>query len=98
MNGPEALETAAQLIGGERAVQHGDARDSFEVIANLWSAWLGLDLIPGYRFTAHDALMLMALMKIARMRFGEFNRDDYVDALGYIALALQVMEPVEGNE
>lgn len=97
MNGPDALEIAAHLIDGERARQHGDAHASFDAIANMWSAWLGIDLIPGYRFNAHDALMMMALLKVARMRFGEFNRDDYIDALGYIALALQVAEKETGR-
>jgi len=39
-----------------------------------------------------DVLVMMALLKIARTRHGEFNRDDWVDALGYVALAGQVAE------
>ena len=37
-------------------------------------------------------LAMLALLKIARTLHGEFNRDDWVDALGYVALAGQVAE------
>jgi hypothetical protein len=35
---------------------------------------------------------MLALLKLARTQHGEFNRDDWVDALGYVALAGQVAE------
>jgi hypothetical protein len=37
--------------------------------------------------TPHDVAIMMALLKLARTQTGTYNRDDYVDAAGYVALA-----------
>jgi hypothetical protein len=46
--------------------------------------------------TPHDVAIMMALLKIARTQTGVYNRDDYVDAAGYIALAHRLA--AAGNE
>lgn len=90
MKAQQHLDEAAELIGGDRARQHGDVRQLHEHVAELWTAFLR-DRV-GDRLGATDVLAMMALLKLARTQHGDFNRDDWVDALGYVALAGQVAE------
>jgi len=93
MKAQQHLDEAAGLIGGDRARQHGDVRALHEQVAQLWTAYLEPSRDPlAPSLTAIDVLAMMALLKLARAQHGDWNRDDYVDALGYIALAGQVAE------
>ena len=78
--------SAAELVGGDRARQHGDARSLHARIAALWSAYLGQTITP------HDAALMMLLMKVARTAGGTFNFDNYIDAAGYAGIAAEVAE------
>lgn len=82
----EIATKAAELIGGDRARQHGDKRTNHENIAVLWGGYLGVEL------TAHDVALMMALLKIARTKTGSHNPDDYVDGVGYLAIAGELAE------
>src|SRR3990167_3132846 len=77
----QILSKAAELIDGERNVQHGDRKACHTQIARLWSAFLGVQV------TAVDAALMLALLKIARMQTGSGNGDNFVDGSAYIALA-----------
>jgi len=90
MKAASILVKAASLVGGERARQHGDAARNYDNVAELWTAWLRIRPEPGDALTNHDALAMMALLKLARTQTGDFNADDYVDAAGYVALAGQI--------
>jgi hypothetical protein len=81
MKAKETLEIAASLVSGDRAKKHGDMFLSHDLIAKLWTAYLGNTI------EAHDVACLMTLLKIARTQCGETNPDDYVDAAGYMAIA-----------
>ena len=50
-------------------------------IAKLWTAYLDKEI------TAHDAAVMMALLKVARTKFGQPTSDTYVDAAAYMAIA-----------
>ena len=76
----------ADLVSGVRHETHGNAEHSFNRIAELWSAYLGITV------TASDYAMLMALMKIGRTMYGSHNVDDYIDGAAYIALAEDVRD------
>lgn len=56
----------------------------FALIANLWSVYLEHDV------SAHDVGIMMALLKIARIKDGRFKADSYIDAAGYIACAAEI--------
>jgi len=93
MKAQQHLDEAAGLVGGDRARQHGDVRLLNDHVAELWTAYLQprrhrLD----QSLDARDVLAMMALLKLARAQHGDYNRDDWVDALGYVALAGQVAE------
>ena len=83
----EVLDTAKQLINGDRAKQYGSAEDNFGCIAQMWSAYLGKDV------TAYDVANMMALLKIARMR-NDVHQDSSVDGCGYLALAYELSNEV----
>ena len=77
----EYLETAVKLITGPRAKDYGDKIQNHCNIAKLWSAYLDKEI------TAHDAAVMMALLKVARTKFGAPTEDTYVDAAAYMAIA-----------
>ena len=76
----EILETAAALVGGDRAEQHGDFRILHDRVAELWSAYLRTEV------KADEVAFCMVLLKLARAETGRHNPDDGVDAAAYAAL------------
>ena len=81
MKTEKALEIAKQLISGPRAKTYGDKVINHGNIAKLWSAYIDKKL------TAHDAAVMLALLKVARTKFGNPNTDTYIDAAAYMAIA-----------
>ena len=84
MRAQDVCRRATDLVGGDRARLHGDARAVHDTIAALWSAYLGTPI------TARDVALMMVLLKVARTKTGAFNLDDYVDAAGYAGIAVEV--------
>ena len=81
MKTEDALKTARDLIMGPRAKTYGDKIVNHANIAKLWTAYLDKEI------TAHDAAVMMALLKVARTKFGKPTSDTYVDAAAYMAIA-----------
>ena len=84
MKAEEILRTAADLVSGPRKKQHGEVSDVFDTAAALFDIATGASIAPV------DGIMFMVCLKIARIRNGNFNIDDYIDACGYLALAGQL--------
>ena len=84
------LETANRLINGERAKNYGDAKQSFQQIADLWSVYLNRHverpdtkiLSDTIELTGEDVANLMILLKVSRAQNG-FHLDSYIDIAGY---------------
>ena len=81
MKTAEALQLAKELIEGPRAKTYGDKIVNHANIGKLWSAYLDKEI------TAHDAAVMMALLKVARTKFGQPTAVTYVDAAAYMAIA-----------
>lgn len=79
MTRPEILEAARKCVCGDREQDYGSPENSFAKIAALWSAYC--DVV----FTAKDVAVMLALMKIARIRTGRGKEDSWVDGCGYLA-------------
>lgn len=77
----EALDKAKELVTGDRQKDYGTPEESFNRIAALWTDYLDV------KITAEDAAIMMALLKIARLRGGRKTPDTYHDLLGYGAIA-----------
>ena len=71
----------AMTITTERNKTHGDRTINHGNIAQLWSWYLKKEV------TAYDVAMLMSLLKIARTKTGNPNKDDIVDGAAYLAIA-----------
>mgnify|MGYP003644570980 CR=1 FL=1 len=91
MTAKEVLETALEVVGGERASTHGSMLENHRNIAQLWNAYL----FNKDELEASDVANMMELMKVARRKLGTLNRDDYVDGAGYAAVAYQCAEAGE---
>lgn len=87
MNRAEILDHARQAITVDRAATHGEAEDCFGLIADLWSADLGVPL------TAVDVARLMVLFKLARAKGNPEHADSWIDAVGYAAIAGEMACP-----
>lgn len=85
----EILRRANQHVATDRAATHGDAENSFENIAALWSWWLDR------KVTAHDVAMMMGLFKDARIKSNPAHADSYEDGCGYRAIAGELAIPPE---
>jgi len=94
MDRAKVLDTAKDLISGDRAEDYGDADVSFGRIADGWNVIIGQALIDqGYITSQHVALM-MTWLKMSRILGSLNHSDSYVDAAGYLALASEIGRPV----
>lgn len=83
MNRAEILEAARVCVCGEREQDYGTPEDSFAVIASLWTVYLNTPITP------KDVAMMMALLKVARIKRGD-KADSFVDLAGYAACAGEI--------
>lgn len=86
MKAEDICKKAAELVGGDRAVTHGDKIENHWNIAALWSAYLGVEI------SARQVALMLALLKIARTKTGAHNPDDYVDLCGYGSIAGEIAD------
>ena len=83
MNRAEILEAARVCVCGEREQDYGSPEDSFALIASLWTVYLNTPITP------KDVAMMMALLKVARIKRGD-KADSFVDLAGYAACAGEI--------
>ena len=98
MNAKDTLLKAADLVGGDRARQHGDKLENHTKIAMLWNAWLLIRRNPGSDLTAIDVAQMMSLLKKARTQSGDYNPDDLIDDAGYTGVAAEIASLIEEAE
>ena len=82
----DILDRAKAIVTGEREKQYGKPEDNFAIIAELWSAY------TGYKFSPVNVAMMMALLKVARIKTGVGTVDSFVDLAGYAACAGEIAE------
>ena len=94
MTPSDIASSASRLVSGDRNATHGDFRRNHANIAALWSAYLQARFADKHCITVtpHDAACMMTLLKLARIMTGAHNPDDYVDAVGYAAIAGGIAE------
>ena len=85
VNREDILRVAGELISGDRHDTYGDAKASHKRIADMWSAYLGIEL------SASDVAALMVLMTVGRAT-GSKHSDNWVDMCGYAALGGEMEE------
>lgn len=83
MKRAEILEAARVCVCGEREQDYGTPEDSFALIASLWTVYLNTPITP------KDVAMMMALLKVARIKRGD-KADSFIDLAGYAACAGEI--------
>jgi hypothetical protein len=84
MNREECLNQAKKCVCGEREQDYGTPENNFRQIAALWSAY------TGQSYTPVDVAMMMALLKVARIKSGTGTEDSFVDLAGYAACGAEI--------
>jgi len=82
------LKKALSTINGERQDSYGSPEDSFQLIADFWTTYLGVS----FKISARQVSEMMMLFKIARMKGQKPHADNYVDAAGYCGIAADMLE------
>lgn len=82
----KVLDAAINCVCQDREGQYGSPEDSFNEIAKLWTVWLSLKITP------KDVAIMMALLKVARIKAGHFKEDSYIDACGYLACGAEIQK------
>lgn len=89
MTRSEILEAARKCVCGEREQDYGTPENNFKRISDLWSAYMGI------QFSEVDVAMMMALLKVARIKTGTGTDDSFVDLAGYAACAGEITEEIK---
>jgi hypothetical protein len=82
MNHREALQQAATLIS-DRGKEYGPEDACFERSAQLAS------IVLNKAISKYDVAMILGLNKMARLQESRTKEDHYVDAINYLAFAVQ---------
>ena len=80
----ECLDIAKEIVCKDREGTYGKPENNFKLIADLWSAYKGVE------FASHDVATMMILLKIARISAGKYKSDNYIDIAGYAACACEL--------
>lgn len=83
MKRAEILEAARKCVCGEREQEYGKPEDNFALVGKLWESY------TGHSFSAKDVAMMLALLKVARIKTG-VKGDSFVDLAGYAACAGEI--------
>ena len=87
------LMRALDIINGERQDKYGKPEDSFGLIADYWNDFLASKgVIFDNRIGAKEVAEMMMLFKIARMSGQKPSLDNYLDCIGYAAIAAGMIE------
>ncbi len=95
MKARELLDKAAEIVGGQRAIDYGDKYTNHARIATLWNMWItergGVEDDAGWtEMTAYDAAMMMMLVKVARLMNSPGHADSHLDIAGYAAVMEEI--------
>lgn len=86
MHRNEVLTVAAELIGGDRHEDYGDAYDNHMRIANIWSVILQQEINP------ETVALCMLGVKVARLVNDMSKADSWIDIAGYAALGAEMVD------
>ena len=85
----EMLHKAAELVGGQRALDYGDKLTNHTRIASLWNYWLR-EQGEKTEISAYDVAMMMLLLKVARLMNSPGHHDSHIDIAGYASILEEI--------
>lgn len=77
------------MLNGEKAEEYGNPRIMFQ---NISKRWFGCD------DAEVDVAIMMAELKIERIKHDHTKEDSYLDAIAYLTMALAFMQEGEKND
>lgn len=80
------LDRVNDMLNGEKAEEYGDPRIMFQ---NISKRWFGCDNAEV------DVAIMMAELKIERIKYDQSKEDSYLDAIAYLTMALAFMQEGE---
>jgi hypothetical protein len=90
----DLLSQVEQAVCFDRQVTHGRPENNFADIALMWQTYKD---VP---FTAQDVAAMMALVKIARLKWNPAHQDNWIDLAGYAICGggLPIITPCETGQ
>jgi len=83
---PALASDAVATMMGERMTTHGNPMETLAKVAAMWGGYLGKEI------GVADVGAMMVLLKLARAEHA-YDRDHYLDAIAYTALAEDAARP-----
>lgn len=77
------LDHVKNMLNGEKAEEYGNPRTMCKNISQRWF---------GYDDAEVDVAIMMAELKIERIKYDHSKEDSYMDAIAYLAMALAFMQ------
>lgn len=97
----EVLREAVNLTTTDRAAAYGDPARNMQCFSELREVFFRFaeiasadEAVAPACSQAHDGAIIMVLAKLARIACGSANRDNYVDAAAYLAIAWEAEKNV----
>ena len=87
----EILKEAEKIVSNSREKAYGNKLANHTNIGKLWSAYLDIGI------SAKEVAMMMCLLKIARTKLGDYHPDNYVDLVGYGAIAGSIADKTDSQ-
>ena len=84
MTREDVLAQAKFAVMTDRATDYGEPERNFTVIAEMWTLYKDVPFEP------HDVAVMLALLKIARIKTSPQRMDHWVDVAGYAACGGEV--------
>jgi hypothetical protein len=96
------IDEASQYVTKDRNTSYGEPEDNFQAIADVWNAQ-GVRIDKPHNgshrnVTSTDVALMMAGMKLARLKTNPSHRDSWVDLIGYAACGGDIALPDEDDE
>lgn len=77
------------MLNGEKAKEYGNPRTMFQNISKRWFDCADAEA---------DVAIMMAELKIERIKYDPKKEDSYLDAIAYLSMALAFMQEGEKND
>ena len=83
------LDHVKDMLSGEKAEEYGNPR---VMCQNISKRWFGCDSAEV------DVAIMMAELKIERIKYDHSKEDSYLDAIAYLTMALSFMQAAKEND
>lgn len=83
------LDHVKNMLEGEKAEEYGNPRIMFRNISRRWF---------GYDDAEVDVAIMMAELKVERIKYDHSKEDSYMDAIAYLAMALAFVQEGKKND